>query len=47
MEWYVIEDNHEGNFNKIYNKYMDLYNNKCVPCEGGTLPFDKKETDKN
>ena len=25
---------------------MDLHNKKCVPCEGGTLPFDKKETDK-
>lgn len=25
---------------------MDLHNKKCVPCEGGTKPFDKKETDK-
>ena len=25
---------------------MDLHNKKCVSCEGGTKPFDKKETDK-
>jgi len=25
---------------------MDLTKQKCVPCEGGTKPFDKKETDK-
>ncbi len=25
---------------------MDLHNKKCVPCEGGTKPFDKNEIDK-
>lgn len=25
---------------------MDLTQKKCVPCEGGTLPFDRKEIEK-
>lgn len=25
---------------------MNLHSKKCVPCEGGRIPFDKKETDK-